>query len=68
MRWAGCVARTGDRRGAYRVLVKRHEGKKLHGRHRRRWEDDIELDLREVLWGDMDWTDPAQDRTDGGHL
>jgi hypothetical protein len=46
LRWAGHVARMGERRGAYRALV----GKPL-GRPRRRWEDNIKMDLREVGWG-----------------
>jgi hypothetical protein len=40
-----------DRRGAYRVLVGRPEGKRPLGRHRRRWEDNIKIDLQEVGWG-----------------
>jgi hypothetical protein len=57
MRWAGHVARTGLRRGAYRILVGRPVG-----RHRRRWEDNIKIDLQEVGWEGMDWIDLAQDR------
>jgi hypothetical protein len=48
MRWAGHMARRGDGRGAYRVLVGRTEGKRPLGRSRRRWEDNIKLDLREI--------------------
>jgi hypothetical protein len=48
MRWAGHVARMGERRGVYRVLVGRPEGKRLLGRPRRRWEDNIRMDLREI--------------------
>jgi hypothetical protein len=62
MRWAGHVERMGDRRVAFRVLVGRPEGKSPLGRARRRWEDNIEIDLQEVGWGDMDWIDMAQDR------
>jgi hypothetical protein len=51
MRWAGHVARMGDRRGAYRILVGRPEGKKTLGRPRRTWEDNIKMDLQEVGWG-----------------
>jgi hypothetical protein len=46
MRWTGHVARTGERRGAQRVLVGKPEGKISIGRYRRRWEDDIEIDLQ----------------------
>jgi hypothetical protein len=52
----------GEGRGAYRILVKRPEGRKPLGRPRRRWEDDIKMDLQEVGWGGMDWIDMAQDR------
>ena len=62
MRWAGHVARMGERRGVYRVLVGKPEGKRPLGRPRRRWEDDIKMDLREVGCGGMDWIDLAQDR------
>jgi hypothetical protein len=48
MRWAGHVARMGEGRGVYRVLVGRREGKRLLERPRRRWEDNIKLDLRET--------------------
>jgi hypothetical protein len=48
MRWAGHVAGKGERRGVYRVLVERHEGKRPLGRPRHRWEDNIKLDLRET--------------------
>jgi hypothetical protein len=48
MRWAGHVARMGEGRGVYRVLVGRSEGKRPLGRPRRRWEDDIKMDLREI--------------------
>jgi len=62
MRWAGHVARMWDRRGVYRILVGKPEGKKPHGRHRRRWEDNIKMGLQEVGCEDMDWTDLTQDR------
>jgi hypothetical protein len=52
----------GDRRGAYRVLMGRPEGKRLRGRPRRKWEDNIKMDLQEVGWGGMDWIAIAQDR------
>jgi hypothetical protein len=48
MRWAGHVARMGERRGAYRILVMRPEGRRSIGRPRRRWEDNIKMDLQEV--------------------
>ena len=62
MRWAGHVARMGEERGAYRVLVGKPEGKKPLGRPRRRWVDNIRMDLQEVGCGHVDWTGLAQDR------
>jgi hypothetical protein len=62
MRWAGHVARMGEGRGAYRVLVGRPEGRRPLGRPRRRWEDKIKMDLQEVGWGGMDWIAMAQGR------
>ncbi|KAJ4431604.1 hypothetical protein ANN_20203 [Periplaneta americana] len=62
LRWAGHVARMGESRNAYRVLVGRPEGKRPLGRPRRRWEDNIKMDLREVGYDDRDWIDLAQDR------
>ena len=63
MRWAGHVARMGEERGVYRVLVgKPGEKKKPLGRHRRRWEDNIRMDLQVVGCGYMDWIGLAQDR------
>ena len=59
MRWAGHVARMGDRRGAYRVLVGRPEAKRAFGRPRRRWEDNIKTGLQKVGWGVNDWIDLA---------
>ena len=61
MRWAGHVARMGERRGAYRVLVRKPEGRRPFGRPKRRWEDNIKMDVREVGCGDMDWIGLAQD-------
>jgi len=53
MRWAGHVARTGERRVAHRVSVGKPEGKRPLGRPRRRWEDNIKMDLKEVgVWMD----------------
>jgi hypothetical protein len=62
MRWAGHVARMGERRSVYRVLAGKPEGKRPLGRPRRRWEDNIKLDLQEVRCGSMDWIEVAQDR------
>jgi hypothetical protein len=47
---------------AYRILVGKPGEKRPLGRPRRRWEDNIKMDLREIGWGDMDWIDLAQDR------
>jgi hypothetical protein len=52
----------GERRGAYRALVGKPEGRRPLGRPRRRWEVNINMDLREVGWGGMDWINLAQDR------
>ena len=62
MRLAGHVARMGERRGVHRVLVGRLEGKRPLGSPRRRWEDNIKMDLQVVGWGGMDWIELAQDR------
>jgi len=62
MRWVGHVARMGECRGVYRVLVGKREGKRPLGRPRRRWEDNIKMDLQEVGCGGMDWIDLAQDK------
>ena len=62
MRWAGHVARMGERRGVYRVLVGKPEGRRPLGRPRRRWEDNIKIDLQEVGCGGMDWIHLAHDR------
>ena len=56
------VARVGERRGLYRVLVGRPEGKRPLGRPRHRWEYNIKMDLREVGIGGGDWMELAQDR------
>jgi hypothetical protein len=61
MRWAGHVARMGERRGVYMVLVAKPEGKRPLGGPRRRWEDNIKIDLKEVACGGMDWIELAQD-------
>jgi hypothetical protein len=62
MRWAGHVALMGERRSVYRVLVGKPEGKRPLGRLRRRWEDNIHMDLQEVGCRGMDWIELAQDR------
>jgi hypothetical protein len=62
MRCAGHVARMGEDRGVYRLLVGKPEGKRLLGRPRRRWEDSIKMDFQEVGWGLGDWKELAQDR------
>ncbi|KAJ4441040.1 hypothetical protein ANN_10889 [Periplaneta americana] len=62
LRWAGHVARMGESRNAYRVLVGRPKGKRPLGRPRHRWEDNIKMDLREVGYDGRDWINLAQDR------
>jgi len=62
MKWEGHVELMGERRGLYRVLVGKPEGKRPFGRSRRRWKDNIKMDLQEVGCGGMDWIDEAQDR------
>jgi len=61
MRWAGHVARMGEERGVYRVLVRKSEWKRPLGRPRRRWVDNIRMGLQEVGCGYMDWTGLAQE-------
>jgi hypothetical protein len=62
MRWAGYVGRRGEVRGAYNILVGRPEGRRPLGRPRRRWEDNIKMDRREIGFGDVDLTHLAQNR------
>ena len=62
MRWAGHVARIGEMRGVYRVFVGKPEGKRPLGRPKRRWEDNIKMDLQEVVCGGVGWIDLAQVR------
>jgi len=62
MRWAGHVVRMGEERRVYRVLVGKPEGRRPLGRPRRRWLDNIRMDLQEVGCGYMDWIGLAQDR------
>ena len=66
MRWAGHVARMGSERGVYRVLVGKPEGKRPLGRPRRRWVDNIRMDLQEVgIWTGLVW---PRIETGGGRL
>jgi hypothetical protein len=62
MRWAGHVARMGVTRNTYRILVGTPEGSRPLGRPRRRWVDNIKMDLKEIGWDGMDWIDLAQNR------
>ena len=61
-RWAGHVARMGEERGVRRILVGKPEGKRPLGSPRRRWEDNIKMDLQEMGGGCGDWIEMAQDR------
>jgi len=69
MRWAGHVARIGDERGVYRVLMGKPEGRRPLGRPRRRWVDNIRMDLQEVgcvgAWTGLGW---PRIETGGGRL
>ena len=62
MGWVGYVARIGEKRDKYRVLVGKHEGKRQLGRPKRRWEYNIKMDLQEVMFWGMDWIELAQNR------
>jgi hypothetical protein len=62
MRWAGHVARMGEERKVYRILVGKPERRRPLGRPRHRWEDVIRMDLMELGWGSVDWIQFAQDR------
>jgi len=62
MSWAGNVARMSEERGVCRVLVRKPEGRRPLGRPRRRWVDNIRMELQEVGYGYMDWIGLAQDR------
>jgi hypothetical protein len=62
MRWAGHVARMGEERKVYKVSVGKPEGRRRLGRPRRRWEDGVRIDLREIGLGGLDWIRLAQDR------
>jgi hypothetical protein len=61
-KWAGHVARIWEKRNAYRILMGKPEGKRPLGSPRRRWADNIKMDLRETGWRGMDWFDLAQDK------
>jgi hypothetical protein len=52
----------GEKRNAYRILVGKPEGRRPLGRQRRRWVDNIKMDLRAIGWDGVDWVDLAQDR------
>jgi hypothetical protein len=62
MRWARHVARMGEKRNAYRLLVGKPEGKRPLRRPKRTWVDNIKMDLGEIGWRDVDWIVPAQYR------
>jgi hypothetical protein len=62
MQWAGHVARMGEARNAYRILLGKPWGKRQLGRPRRRWVDNIKIYLRETGWDGMEWIDLAQDK------
>jgi hypothetical protein len=62
MRWAGHVARMGEGRNVYRVLMGKPEGKRPPERRRRRWEGGIRMGLRQIGWGRVEWIQLAQDR------
>jgi hypothetical protein len=62
MTWAGHVARMGETRGVYKILVGKPEGKRPLGRPKLRWEDNIKMDLQEVGCGDIDWIELVQAR------
>jgi hypothetical protein len=59
MRWAGHAARMGEKRNACRILAGKPEGKRPLGRPRRRWVDNIKMDLVEIRWDGVDWIDVA---------
>jgi len=62
MRWAGHVARMGDIRIAHSILIGKPKGRRPLGRSRRRWEDNIRMDLKGIEWEGVDWIYLAQDR------
>jgi hypothetical protein len=62
MRWAGHIAQKLAKKNAYRILVRKPEGKRPLGRSRRMWVDNIKMDLRDIGWGDIDRIDLANER------
>jgi hypothetical protein len=62
MKWAGHMARLGEERNVYRILMGNPEGKRPLERPRHRWEDGIRMDLKEISCGSVDWIQLAQDR------
>jgi hypothetical protein len=60
IRWAWHVARLGEKRNAYSILVGKPEEKRPLGRPRRRWVDNIKMNLREIGWRGMDWIELTQ--------
>jgi hypothetical protein len=60
-RWAGHVASMGEKRNSYRILVGKPEGRRPLGRQRRRWVDNIKMDLGQTEWDGVDWVDLAQE-------
>jgi hypothetical protein len=62
MRWSGLVARMEEKRNSYRILEGKAEGKNPLGRPRRRWLNNVKMDLRAIIWDGMDWIYLAQDR------
>jgi hypothetical protein len=62
IRWEGHVVRMGEKRNVYRILVGEPKGKRPLGRPRRRWVGNIKMELREIGWDSMGWTDLAQDK------
>jgi hypothetical protein len=62
MRWEGHIARMGGKRNSYKILVRKTEGKRLLGRPRRKWEDNIRMYLREIWWEVVDWIHLSQNR------
>jgi hypothetical protein len=62
MSWAGNITRVAEKRNAYRLLVRKPEGKRPLGRPTRRWVDNIKMGLLEIGWGGVDWIGLAQDR------
>jgi hypothetical protein len=62
MRWAGNVARMGEKLNGYGIFVRKQKEKLPQGRPRRRWENNVQTNLREIGCGGMDWINLAQDR------